>query len=266
MRAAPIIAVAIATGLLLTGCTGLAEPQPTVSPIAEATSEPVPSPSATKPLVPAGTVVATGELISVLGSSSGTVRITATGRNDYRVEVLDFRTDRAETPTISFWPDPPGGEVDCSDNLSGVHSTGGRPGEPVGWYVGSVISADAPGRGDPAHFDALVLSDAESLGGQGCFNNITAYAPLTWTLPVFHELTPVVDGGAREGANGTTASDETGLLGYVVADGDDSRAVAERFGLAMEDFVYLNPDLGGVTDHPDLRPGSTQALRAPARS
>ena len=268
MRAAPIIAVAIATGLLLTGCTGVAEPEPTVSPssTSTATIAPTPSPSATKPLVPAGTPVATGELISVLGSSSGTVRITATGRNDYRVEVLDFRTGRAETPTISFWPDPPGGEVDCSDNLSGVHSPGGRPGESVGWYVGSLISADAPGKGDPAHFDALVLSDTESLGGQGCFNNMTAYAPLTWTLPVFHEQPPVVDGGPREGATGATTSDDTGLLGYVVAEGDDSRDVAERFGLAMEDFVYCNPNLGGATDHPNLRPGSTQALRAPARS
>ncbi|WP_284232581.1 hypothetical protein [Arenivirga flava] len=95
---------------------------------------------------------------------------------------------------------------------------------------------------------------------------MTAYAPLTWTLPVFHEVPPVVDGGPREGASGTTTSDGTGLLGYEVAEGDDSRAVAERFGLAMEDFVYCNPNLGGATDHPHLRPGSTQALRAPARS
>jgi hypothetical protein len=274
MRAGPIIAVAIATGLLLTGCTAVAEPQPTASPIAEATSEPVPEPSATEPEIEVGTVVATGTLTPVLGAQSGEVVITALGGNDYSIELIDYVSDRTDEPDAYLWPDPPGGEVDCSGNLTGAHGINEQRSGPEGfrwrWYFGSFNTPDERGKGDPAHMDALVLRDGDSLtphsAGPRCLDSMTAYAPLTWALPVFHEVPPVGDGGPREGAQGTTTSDDTGLLGYVVAEGDDSRAVAQRFGLAMEDFVYLNPNLGGATDHPNLRPGSTQALRAPARS
>lgn len=268
MRAAPIIVVAIATGLLLAGCTGESVPGPT--PSASQTPSATIDLSTERPEVPVGTVVATGELISVLGANRGRVEITASGGKNYAIRVLDFETDRAERPDIYLWPDPPGGEVDCSGNLTGAFGLGGRPGQTTRWYFGVRNTPDEKAKGDPAHFDALVLRDGDSLRphseGPSCLNDMTAYAPLTWTLPVFHEVPPVVDGGPREGASGTTTSDGTGLLGYEVAEGDDSRAVAERFGLAMEDFVYFNPNLGGATDHPNLRPGSTQALRAPARS
>ncbi len=274
MRAAPIVAVATATGLLLTGCTGEAVPATTASPVADATIAPAPSPSASLPEIPVGTVVATGSLVSVLGSHSGDVVVTALGGNDYSIELIDFVSDRDAEPDAYLWPDPPGGEVDCSGNLTGAHGINEQRSGPDGmrwrWYFGSFNTSDERGKGDPAHMDALVLRDGDSLTphseGPKCLDSMTAYAPLTWTLPVFHEVPPVVDGGPREGARGTTTSDGTGLLGYEVAEGDDSLAVAERFGLAMDDFVYLNPNLGGATDHPNLRPGSTQALRAPARS
>ncbi len=277
MRTAPIVAVAIATGLLLAGCTGEAAPVPSGAssepPAAEA---PVAEGAATPslPEIAVGTVVATGTLVPVLGSTSGEVIVTALGGNDYSIDIVDFVSDRTEEPDAYLWPDPPGGEVDCSGNLTGAHGINEQRSGPGGfrwrWYFGSFNTSDERGKGDPAHMDALVLRDGDSLTphseGPRCLDSMTAYAPLTWTLPIFHEVPPVVDGGPRDGARGTTTSDDAGLLGYVVAEGDDSRAVAERFGLAMEDFVYCNPNLGGATDHPNLRPGSTQALRAPSRS
>lgn len=272
MRAAPIIVVAIATGLLLTGCTGVVEQEPTVEYDMPVDSSPVPTvtEATTTPLVAAGTIVATGSLVARLGTTTGEVAIVANGDGTYQIDVTGYSSDVEERPQIRLSPEPLGGEVDCSDNLTGPPSFGtqvavdGRFSQH--WSEGMVDPTER-GFQDPAHFDEFVVqSFDERLPSRGCFNSVLAHAPLTWTLPVFHEMPPVVDGGPREGANGTTTSDDTGLVGYLVAEGDDSRAVAERFGLAMEDFVYCNPNLGGATDHPNLRPGSTQALRAPARS
>ncbi|GMA28943.1 LptM family lipoprotein [Arenivirga flava] len=122
MRTAPIVAVAIATLLLLAGCTGEAGPEPT--PSAESRTVERSPDVAAEPALPdiaVGTVVATGTLVPVLGSTSGEVIVTALGGNDYSIDIVDFVSDRADEPDAYLWPDPPGGEVDCSGNLTGAH-------------------------------------------------------------------------------------------------------------------------------------------------
>jgi hypothetical protein len=70
---------------------------------------------------------------------------------------------------------------------------------------------------------------------------------------------PIVDGGARDMANGAASVNSDGSVAYVVAEGDVGGIICERFGISGQQLQY--EDLrGGINCYAYLYPGDVLNL------
>ncbi|MEJ1230337.1 MAG: hypothetical protein WDM88_06495 [Galbitalea sp.] len=70
------------------------------------------------------------------------------------------------------------------------------------------------------------------------------------------------DGGSRAYASGTVTATTTtgGPKSYLVASGDVTAVVAQRFGISVEDLIWLNSNLEVFGDQQYLYEGTTLNL------
>jgi hypothetical protein len=95
--------------------------------------------------------------------------------------------------------------------------------------------------GNPSYLDTVVLTLNAVEPRTGCFYPVVALAPLTWTMPDLRPDTRVVDSGETGGATGVATDTEGRPVSYTVAPNDLLPEIAARFGITVDDLLYLNP-------------------------
>ena len=208
IRRAAVLAGAV---VLLAGCT--AAPTPVETPTASPTEAALPQP-------PVG-VVGTG--------------------------VLDGAPFRIEWDGSTFWlsgldtvPAAPGNLIGLStemptvgDCLGGYARTFGPPFSQA-FNIGSA----------PRVRDATFLVSISTLGpytGSCVGQPVLSTAPIDWTMtPLYPDLT-VTDSGDRKGAGGIVVREDDVPVSYRVKQGDSVEEIATRFGITVDQLVWLNP-------------------------
>jgi hypothetical protein len=228
---APVVALA-----LLSGCT-------VVTPaVTEPDTAPVNGDSSTMSRAPIrlenGTVVATGELVSVDNLTSGDVSIVAAAGGEFRLEVDSFVS-------------PPG--TDLIANLTAEPFTEASycDGGFMALVLGNFTPADSVAidipfgditLGNPDFLDSLVITlNGRDAPRTGCFGSVVATAELNWTMPDLRPELAVTDSGPTGGASGPVTEGDNGIGSYEVVDGDVLDEIAARFGISVLDLMYLNP-------------------------
>jgi hypothetical protein len=184
-------------------------------------------------------VVATGELVSLDGKTSGHVMVAARDDGNFDVRMSDFRTSRAGSLDLALSAVPP-------------HSTATCAAETIYFSWGSVSSDSYQTfflegvtdltRGDPSFFDTVLLTQPATVAdADACGLSVAAGASLTWTMPDMRPNLRVIDSGSRKGAEGKVRMADGKPASYVVAANDVMTVIAERFGITVDDLLYLNP-------------------------
>jgi LysM repeat protein len=202
---------------------------------------PTPAPVATKiprPVVPPGTVVATGDIVSTDGTTGGSVQIVAiAGRSTsaFQLVIPDFWTSLGGDSEVVATPSRVADDITCL-------------GTGLAYPVGSLASirrtavsiSNATTGGDPSFVDSLAL--VRPTDDPGCVARVVALAQLRWSMPDLRPDIVVADAGAGEGATGAVSVGADGQPeSYTVAEGDVLSSVAMRFGVGVDDLLYLNP-------------------------
>jgi hypothetical protein len=243
---APLAAVT-ALALLLAGCTATAAPAAsththTVTAVVGGSRPAAPSPAPTtgtpfadefQYLPPAGTVMGTGTLGDVKGHATGAVTVSVAPDLRFQLSISGFATSAGPGLTAAL-------SVDRFGPTAGLPTVPAVD-DPVGVIQGSsgdqVLPFDSSGRrdrGDLSYFNSVELvSDGV----------VFAAAPMTWSIPDFFPGLTVKDSGPRPYARGTVTSYDGRPASYAVWGNDNSQAVADRFGITLDQLFYLNPQL-----------------------
>ena len=208
-----IRAAAVLTGavLLLAGCA--AAPAPTTSSTAVPTAAALPQP-------PVG-VVGTG--------------------------VLDGAPFRIDWDGSTFWLSGLDTLPATEGSLIGLSTVTAVVGDCLGGYArtfGPPFSQAFNIGSAPNVRDATFFVSISALGpytGSCVGQPVVSTAPIEWTMtPLYPDLT-VSDLGERPGANGIVTSEKDGPVSYSVAEDDRLDEIAARFGLTVDQLVWLNP-------------------------
>jgi hypothetical protein len=216
--------------------------------VGSATSAPVttPIPSPTLTSVAQGTVVAEGDVASPKGSIHFHYRMIADGDNTYSAEYSHFTSTVPIPVSVTLIDIPPRVGDGLTYHGVGDHLLGGPA------TTAAPTSSQSLGDvGQPSYLGTLVTySSAVSAEGVPVElgpGKVLAVNTVRWSVPVRQSNVHPIDGAARPYANGTvTARTASGApKRYLVAQGDTTAIVAERFGIHVEDLIWLNPDLPG---------------------
>ncbi|MFF1632557.1 LysM peptidoglycan-binding domain-containing protein [Leifsonia sp. NPDC058248] len=258
-----VTVLAVLTGCALFGGAGHPSPArtrhatPTPSPtpsairpgvaIGSATPTPVitPTPIPTITSVPKGTVVAEGDVASPKGSIHFHYRMIADGDNTYTAEYSHFTSTVPVPVSVTLIDIPPR----VGDGLT-YHGIGDHP---LGGPTRSTAPASSASLdlGQPSYLSTLVtyssVASADGVPVELGPNKVLAVDTVHWSVPVRQSNVHPVDSGARQFAAGSVTSRTAGGAprGYLVAQGDTTTIVAQRFGISVEDLIWLNPDLPG---------------------
>jgi len=228
--------------------TGSPAPPPTPDPAVsyaatpEPVSEPLPSPTLTP--VPRGTVVAEGDVASPKGSIHFHYRMLADGDNTYSAEYSGFTSTLPVPVSVTLIGIPPSVGDGLTYHGVGDHQLGGAT-------TTAAPPSSAP-LGDvrqPAYLGTLVtyssVTSADAVPIELGPDKVLAVNTVHWSIPVRQSNVHPVDGGARAYAEGVvTATTASGAPErYVVAPGDITSVVAHRFGISIEDLIWLNANL-----------------------
>ncbi|MCU1409507.1 MAG: hypothetical protein JWR04_214 [Rhodoglobus sp.] len=208
--------------VLLAGCTA---PPPPI--------DPEPTPTAVS-LGPVGTVLAVGEFDPADGVT-GTVELTVAPGGRTRVSIIGFTSTLPAEASLQLSPYPLTAERRCIDGFA--FDLGLPP------YDNDKLDLDLTkfGGDDPSFLDGAVISMGLR-DGLGCVRTILARAPFAWSIPDMRPGLTVIDSGTASGAHGAVVTDADGApVEYTVASGDVYSAIADRFGISVDDLDYLNP-------------------------
>lgn len=214
------------------------------SPTPTPTTPPLPSPTLTP--VPTGTVVAEGDVASPKGSIHYHYRVVSNGDNTYSAQYSGFTSTVPVPVSVTLLDTPPRVGDGLTYHGVGDHVLGGPTNG-----AASASSESLGSVGQPSYLVALVtyssVASADGVPVELGPNKVLAVNTVRWSVPVRQSNVHPVDGGVRSGATGTVAS--TTAAGapksYDVAQGDVVSLVAQRFGISVEDLLWLNPDLPG---------------------
>ncbi|NQX10956.1 LysM peptidoglycan-binding domain-containing protein [Microbacteriaceae bacterium VKM Ac-2855] len=190
-----------------------------------------------RPVVPAGTVVATGTITSQDGRTSGSVEVTAIARraaSAFALLLPTFSTNYGASLEVVASAAPIADDAICLGS-GAVYPVGSL----ASLRRSAVSLSDAKTGGDPSFVDSLAL--VLPTGDADCVARVVALAQLVWNMPDMRPDIQVVDTGAAEGATGPVNTDAGAVVSYTVVDGDQMAAIANRFDLALDDVLYLNP-------------------------
>jgi hypothetical protein len=244
-------------------------PRPTTSAVPDpalshpATAEPggTPMPSPTLNPVPGGTVVAEGDVVSPKGSIHFLYRMVANGDNTYSAQYSGFTSTVPVPVSVTLIDIPPNVGDGLTFHGVGDHQLGGPT-----TTAATASSASLGSEGQPAYLGTLVTySSAPSSDGVPVElgpNKVLAVSSVSWTIPVRESNVHPFDGGARAYASGTvTATTASGAPeSYLIAPGDITGVVVQRFGISIEDLIWLNANLQVFGDQQYLYEGTTLNL------
>ena len=240
LRATGIVVVVLA----LSGCTGLFAPgsKPAAStPSSPATAHGSASAvDSAPPELQRGDTVATGTLRSLVGDTTGSVRVEYMQPAEYKLVWEDFRSDRSDL-SVGLVNEVPTSK--CAAG-TGIVVGQGLNNEPDQISLVGVLPSLMS---DPSWLDAVQLTTRKL---DQCGLTIVASATLTWTMPDQRpKLGDLTDHGATESAAGTTTFKSGIAVSYLVEYGDSMPGIAERFGTTVDDLEYLNPSRGADPTH-----------------
>ncbi|KQO64980.1 hypothetical protein [Curtobacterium sp. Leaf261] len=236
---------------------GSATPTPLVP---EPESTPMPSPTLTQ--ISAGTVVAEGDVASPKGSVHFHYRVVANGDATFSTQFSGF-TSTLPVPVSATLLDlaPKVGDGLTSHGV-GDHQLGGPT-----TTAAAPSSAALEGVGhDPSSLGTLVTyssaSSDPSIPVEIGPDKVLAVDTVRWSIPVRQSNVHPVEGAAGPYAYGVvTATTASGApKSYLVAHGDRAVVVAKRFGISVQDLVWLNADVEVFGQQQYLLEGTTLNL------
>lgn len=241
--------------------TASAAPNPALSHPATVGPVATPVPSPTLSPVPAGTVVAEGDVASPKGSIHFHYRAVADGDNTYSVQYSNFTSTVPVPVSVTLIDIPPRVGDGLTWHGVGDHLLGGPTTSAAPVSTASLGSEDQPAYlGTLVTYSSVASDDGEpvELGP----NKVLAVDSISWHIPVRQSNVHPVDGGARSYAAGTVTATTPGGApkSYLIAPGDITSVVAQRFGISVEDLIWLNADLQVFGDQQYLYEGTTLNL------
>jgi hypothetical protein len=195
------------------------------------------------------------------GSIHFDYQIVANGDNTYSAHYSNFTSTVPVPVSVTLIDVPP----QVGDGLTylgvGDLQLGGPTTAPAPTSTVSLGSEDQPGYlGTLVTYSSATSSDGipVELGP----NKVLAVNSVDWNIPVRQSNVHPVDGGARTYAAGTvTATTASGApKSYLIAPGDITGIVAQRFGISIADLIWLNTNLQVFGDQQYLYAGTTLNL------
>lgn len=295
------IAIVLAAGVVLSGCSLLRGPDgalpapaspPASSPTASETSTatpdgesasdlieasanprtptPVPTeaaaPAPTLTPIPAGTVLAQGDVASPKGSVHFHFRVVADGDDTFTAQYSGITSTLPVPIGVALFDLPRA----VGDGLT-YPGVGDRT---LGGPTSTAAAADVPldGSGvDPSHLGTLVTYSAAAPGQdvpvEISAGKVLAVSTVRWSVPARQTNVHPKDAGRRANATGTvTATTAAGApRSYGVAPDDLIGDVAARFGITVRDLVWLNEGVQVFGDDQHLYEGTSLNLDPLAR-
>jgi hypothetical protein len=236
-------------------------PDPAVSHAATPGPVSATAPKPTLSSIPRGTVVASGDVASPKGSIHFHYQMVANGDNTYAAQYSGFTSTVPVPVSVTLIQIPPRVGDGLTYHGVGDHQLGGPT-----TAAASASSASLGSVGQPAYLVTLVTySSAASADGVPVElgpNKVLAVNTVHWSIPARQSNVHPVDGGARSYASGAvTATTPSGApKRYLVASGDVTAVVAQRFGISVEDLIWLNANLQVFGDEQYLYQSTTLNL------
>jgi hypothetical protein len=242
-----------------------ATPTDTPNPVDSHTATPGPAsaafPSPTLTPIPLGTIVASGDVTSPKGSIHFHYAMVANGNNTYSAQYSDFTSTVPVPISVTLIGVAPRVGDGLTYHGVGDHQLGGPTTAAAPTSAAALDSV-----GPPSYLGTLVTySSATSTSGIPVElgpNKVLAVSAVHWSIPLRQTNVHPVDGGSRAYASGTvTARTATGApKSYLIAPNDLTSVVAQRFGISVEDLIWLNHNLQVFGDQQYLYEGTTLNL------
>jgi hypothetical protein len=219
-------------------------PDPAISHAATPGPVSAAAPAPTLTSIPQGTVVAEGDVASPKGSIHFHYRMVADGDNTYSAQYSGFTSTLPVPVSVTLLQIPPKVGDGLTYHGVGDHQLGGPT-----TTTAPMSTASLGDVGQPAYLGILVTySSAASAGGVPVEigpNKVLAVSTIHWSIPARQSNVHPVDGGTRAYASGAvTATTASGApKRYRVAAGDITAVVAQRFGISVQDLIWLNANL-----------------------
>jgi len=238
--------------------TPTATPNPAISHVATPGPVSAAFPSPTIVPIPAGTVVASGDVASPKGSIHFHYEVVANGDSTFSAHYSGFTSTVPVPISVTLLEIAPNVGDGLTYHGVGDHQLGG-PTTTAAASSSALLNSVGP----PSYLGTLVTysSVASSTGvplelGP---NKVLAVSTVHWSIPLRQTNVHPLDGGSRAYASGTvTATTTTGApKRYLVAPGDITAVVAQRFGISVEDLIWLNANLEVFGDQQYLYEGTT---------
>lgn len=229
------------------------------TPTPEPTEAAAPAPTLTP--IPAGTVLAQGDVASPRGSIHFHFRVVAKGDDTFTAQYSGITSTLPVPVGVGLFDLP----RHVGDGLT-YHGVGDRT---LGGPTSTPISVDVPLAGsgvDPSHLGTLVTYSAATPGQdvpvEIAADKVLAVTTVRWSVPARTTNVHPVDAGARPNATGpVSARTAAGApKSYTVAPDDLIGDVATRFGITVRALVWLNEGVQVFGEDQHLYEGTTLNL------
>ena len=209
------------------------------TPTPEPTEAAAPAPTLTP--IPAGTVLAQGDVASPKGSIHFHFRMVANGDDSFTAQYSGITSTLPVPIGVGLFDLP----RKVGDGLT-YHGVGDHT---LGGPTSGAVAADVPLSGsgvDPSHLGTLVTYSAAAPGQdvpvEIAADKVLAVTTVRWSVPARQTNVHPKDAGTRANATGpVTATTASGApKTYTVAPDDLIGDVAARFGITVRDLVWLN--------------------------
>lgn len=218
-------------------------------------------PSPTITYIARGTVVASGDVASPKGSIHFHYEMVANGDNTYSAQYSGFTSTVPVPISVTLLDIAPRVGDGLTYHGVGDHQLGGPT------TAAAPTSSVTLGPAGPPSYLTTLVTYSSATSGSGLPvelgpNKVLAVSTLSWSIPTRQTNVHPSDGGTRAFASGTvTATTSTGApKRYLIAPGDVIATVAQRFGISVDDLIWLNPNLEVFGNEQYLYEGTTLNL------